>query len=468
MNEKHFIHPYIPNSVPEIKEEMLREIGVRDAEELFSEMIPARLRLKRPMNLPKPLHAESDLKRHVETILAKNKTSCQYLSFLGAGCWNHYVPAVCDEISRRAEFLTAYAGLEYSDLGKYQSFFEFQSMIGELLEMDVVGVPTYDWGTAAGNAVRMASRITGRREILVSEAVSPSRLSIIKNFCQPTVMPAHLVVKQIAFDRVNGQIDLDDLNKHISSETAGIYFENPNYLGVIEAQSGEISKIAHDHGAQSIVGVDPISLGVLRPPGQYDADIACGDIQPLGIHMYCGGGLGGFLACRDEVKYVGEHPSFLITMTNTEREGEYAFGQCRYDRTSFVQREKAKDWMGTTTGLWSIVAAVYLALIGSKGIKEIGESIVQKSHYTARRMARIKGVNVPFSSFFKEFVVNFDGTRKKVGGVNKALLREGIFGGKDISKEYPALGQSALYCVTEIHTAKDIQKLCNVLKKAVD
>jgi glycine dehydrogenase subunit 1 len=420
------------------------------------------------MNLPKPLQAEWDLKRHVENILAKNKTCSEYLNFLGAGCWSHYVPAVCDEISRRAEFLTAYAGLEYSDLGKYQSFFEFQSMIGELLEMDVVGVPTYDWGTAAGNAIRMASRITGRNEILIAKTISPSRLSILKNFCQPKVMPGHIDVKLIAFDGNNGQIDLEDLNKHVSSKTAGIYFENPNYLGAIEGQCAEITKIAHDHGAQSIVGVDPISLGVLKPPGDYGADIACGDIQPLGIHMYCGGGLGGFLACPDQVKYVGEHPSFLISITNTQRQDEYAFGQCRYDRTSFVQRENAKDWMGTTTGLWSIVAAVYMALIGPQGMREIGEAIIQKSHYAARCMTRIKGVRVPFSSFFKEFVVNFDRTHKKVQRVNKSLLKEEIFGGKDISKEFPELGQSALYCVTEIHSARDIKRLCNILKMVVD
>lgn len=467
MNRKPLIHPYIPNSVPATKDEMLKEIGVRNTEQLYAEMIPERLRLKRSMNLPEALQSELDLRRHVEGILSKNKTCREYLNFLGAGCWQHFVPAVCDEIAGRAEFLTAYAGLGYSDLGKYQSFFEFQSMIGELIGMEVVGVPTYDWGSAAGHAIRMASRMTGRKEVLASRTTSPSRLSIIKNFCQPTAMPSHIDVGIVDYDRKTGMVNLEDLKRKISSRTAAVYFENPSYLGTIEAQSPEICKIAHENGAEAVVGIDPISLGILAPPSDYRADIVCGEVQPLGIHMHCGGGLSGFLACRDELRYVGEHPSFLISITDTEREGEYGFGQAKYDRTSFMVRENAKDWAGTTTGLWSIVSAVYMALMGPKGMKEVGEATIRKSHYAARRISQIKGLKVCFSTFFKEFVVNFDGTGKKVSKVNKSLLKYGIFGGKDISEEYAELGQSALYCVTEIHRAEDIERLADALAKMV-
>jgi glycine dehydrogenase subunit 1 len=467
LGEKKFIHPYIPNSVPEIKEEMLREIGAETAEELYEEMIPDGLRLKQSMDLPKPYAAEHDLKGHVGAILSRNTSCAEYLNFKGAGCWQHYVPAVCDEIAGRSEFLTAYAGGAYSDLGRYQAFFEFQSMIGELVGMEVTGLPTYDWGSSAGNAIRMASRITGRSEVLVPRIISPERLSIIGNFCQPEPMPSHIDVKFVDFDPETGMFDLRDLKRKISTDTAGVYFENPSYIGVIECQGEEIYETAHENGAESIVGVDPISLGVLAPPADYGVDIVCGDIQPLGIHMFCGGGLGGFIASRDEEKYVAEYPLRLISITTTEREGEYGFGQCRSDRTSYIGRDKAKDWVGTATALWGIVAAVYMALMGPCGMRAIGEAITQKSHYAAKLLSEIEGVEIPFSCFFKEFPVNFDGTNKAVSEINGALLKNGIFGGKDLTKEIPELGRSSLYCVTEVHSKGALKKLAATLEEVL-
>jgi glycine dehydrogenase subunit 1 len=458
----HRAHPYIPNSVLEIKQEMLKAIGVESAEELYADIIPDRLRLKHQMNLPKPLIAEADLKRYIEQILSRNIDCTKNLNFLGAGCWKHHVPAVCDEIARRAEFLTAYGGGEYSDIGKNQALFEFQSMMGELVGMDVVGLPTYDWGASAGNAIRMASRITGRNEILVSRTIGPDRFAIIRNFCQPATMPNHIDVEPVNYDPTTGMLDLNDLKRKISSKTAGIYFENPSYLGVIESDSSEVSEIAHENGAQSIVGVDPISLGVLAAPADYGADIACGEIQPLGKHMFCGGSLSGFLACSDEEKYVGEHPSHLVTITETEQE-EYGFGYCRTERTSYIGRDKAKDWVGTAAALWAIVSAVYLALMGPVGMKEVGEAILQKSHYAARKLSEVNGFKIPFSTFFKEFVVTF-GREMPVSQVNKQLLKRGIFGGKDISQEFPELGNSSLVCVTETHTKDDILRFVDALK----
>jgi glycine dehydrogenase subunit 1 len=456
-------HPYIPNSVAEVKQEMLKEIGVRSGEELYNQIIPDRLRLKSRMNLPNPLTAEADLKRHVEQILSRDTDCNKNLSFLGAGCWKHYVPAVCDEIAGRAEFLTAYGGDEYSDVGKHQAFFEFQSMMGELVGMDVVGLPTYDWGASAGNAIRMASRITDRKEVLVARTISPNRLGIVRNFCGPMAMPSHIDVKTVNMDLKTGMLDVNDLREKISTKTAGVYFENPSYLGVIEANGQEISKIAHDFGAESIVGIDPISLGVLTPPADYGADIVCGELQSLGKHMFCGGSVAGFLACRDEEKYVGEHPSHLVTITETDR-GEYAFAYCMTERTSYVGRDKAKDWVGTAAGLWTIVSAVYLALMGPKGMKELGEAILQKSHYAARKLAQLKGINVPFSNFFKEFVVTFD-SKTPISEINKRLLNRGIFGGKDISSEFPELANSGLYCVTETHSKENILRLVEMLKE---
>jgi len=473
--EKPFIHPYIPNSVPAIKAEMLKSIGVEDVETLFQE-IPERLRFKRKLNLPKPFLAENELKKHVKSVLSKNRTCEENLNFLGGGCWQHYVPAVCDEIIGRSEVLTAYAGEPYSDVGKFQLLFEYQSELGELVGMDAVSLPVYSWGSAASFAVRMASRITGRNEVLLSKTLSPERQATIRTFCGPKNMPNHIDVTLIGYDTKTGLLDLEDLKSKISSRTAAVYIENPSYLGFIETQGKKISEIAHANGAESIVGVDPISLGVLATPADYGADIVVGTAQPLGVHMNCGGGEFGFIATRDEERYVAEHPALLVSMTDTLEEGEYGFGWYTFDaRTAYgIRNEKgqvrseAKDFIGTTSNLWAIAAAVYMALMGPQGFKEIGKTIIQKSHYAIKLLSEIKGIKILFSpNIFKEFVVNFDETGKSVKDINRALLRCNIFGGKDISQEFPELGNSALYCVTEIHSQEDIKKLANALKEVL-
>jgi glycine dehydrogenase subunit 1 len=457
-------HPYIPNSVPEIRAEMLRVVGAESTDQLYAEMIPERLLLKRRMNLPGALPAEQDLKRHVSDILDKDKSCRDTLSFLGGGCWNHFIPQVCDEIARRSEFLTAYAGSYYSDVGRFQANWEFQSLICELVGMEVSGIPTYDWGSAAGNAVRMASRLTGRREILVPAGMSPARLAVMTNFSNPTEMPGAIKITKIAYDKKTGTLDLKDLRRKISGATACVYFENPGYLGAIEDQGEEIAGIVHETGAEVVVGVDPISLGVLAPPSDYGADIVCGEVQPLGVHMTAGGGLAGFIASRDEERYVAEYPLRIISITDTVEGGERGFGQAAYERTSYMAREKAKDWVGTTTALHGIIAAVYMSLLGPQGMREVGEAILQKSHYAAAKLSEIDGVEVRFPCFFTEFPLSIDATGKKIGQVNKALLKRGIFGGKNISGEFPELGQSALTCVTEVHSKADIDRFAGEME----
>jgi len=462
--KKAFPYPYIPNSVPEVKSQMLKEIGISNVEEIYAE-IPKHLRFKGKLNVPGPIPSECELRRHVEELLRKNKNCKEYLNFLGGGCWQHYVPSVCTTIMERDEFLTAYVGESMADHGKFQAQFEFASCMAELLDMEAVNTPTYDWGMAAATSVRMASRITGRNEALIARTTAPDRLSCIKNYAL-SIVPN---IKLVEYDPKTGLMDLKDLKRKISANTAAVYFENPSYLGFIETQGTEISKIAHDTGAIVSVGVDPISLGVLEPPAHYGADIAVGDIQPLGIPMYWGGGLGGFVATRDEPKYVAEFPSLLFGLTGTTHEGEYGFGEVYFERTSYASREKAKDFLGTMSQLHGIGAAVYLSLMGPQGMRELGEGILQRAEYVIKLLDGIKGVKVPaFSApHFKEFVVNFDRTGKTVKQINRALLQKKIFGGKDLSKEFPELGQSALYCVTEIHTQADLLRFAETLREVI-
>lgn len=455
-------HPYIPNSDKEVQDDMLKEIGLKELEELHAE-IPEDLKIKDNMSLPKALRSEYELKRHVEGLLKKNKTCNEYLNFLGAGCWQHYVPAICDEINSRGEFLTAYGGEPYNDFGRFQSLFEYQSLMAELLDMEVVNVPTMDWGQAVATSIRMASRITDRKEVLISKTIGQERFQIIKNYCSPDIK-----LVEVNYDDQTGLIDFKDLKEKISEKTIAIYFENPSYLGFIEVNGAIISDIAHKAGALSIVGVDPSSLGVLTPPVHYGADIVCGDLQPLGIHMNYGGGQSGFIATMDEEKFVMEFPSRLFGIAPTVFEGEYGFGDVAYDRTSFGHhREHGKEYVGTQTALWGITAGVYLATMGPKGMEELGQNIMQKSQYTVKKLNELKGVKGSrFNNvFFKEFVVDFNVTGKTVEEINKKLVEAEIFGGKDLSGEFPELGQCALYCVTEVHMKSDIDRFINKLEE---
>ena len=452
-------HPYIPNSVERVKREMLSYIGVSSIEELYAS-IPEEIRFRGKMNLPEPLKSEYELYRHMREILSRNITCEDYLCFKGGGTWPHYVPAICDEIAGRAEFLTAYAGDPYEDHGRWQALFEFESLMAELVDMDVVTVPIYSWGHAAGTAMRMAHRINGRREVIIPRTISPERFLVINNYVDPA-----LKLIKVDYDRETGMIDIEDLKRKISRETAAVYFENPSYLGFIETEGKEICEIAHDSGAICIVGVDPSSLGVLEPPSHYGADITVGDLQPLGIHMNFGGGLGGFLATRDEEKFIREIPYRIFGLAKTVKEGEYGFGDVLFERTSFEKREKAKEFVGTAAASHGIIAAVYLSLLGPKGIRELGEAILQRSMYAMKVLSSIDGVKAPKfrAPHFKEFVVEFP-ERKSVEEINKELLKEGIFGGIDLRKHFPELGNSALYCFTEVHMKEDIDKLADALK----
>jgi len=222
----------------------------------------------------------------------------------------------------------------------------------------------------------------------------------------------------------------------------------------------------HGVGGESVVGVDPISLGVLASPAEYGADIACGDIQSLGMHMYFGGALAGFISSRDEERFVNEYPSRLFGITTTEVEGEWGFDDVAYGRTSFAVREQGKEFVGTAAALWGITAGVYLSLMGPRGMEELGKHILQKSQYTARKLSGIDGIRLRFQTpFFKEFVLDFDRKIWSVSHLNQELLGRGIFGGKDLSSEFAELENCALYCVTELVSKADIDFLVENLEQ---
>ena len=264
----------------------------------------------------------------------------------------------------------------------------------------------------------------------------------------------------------NGQLDIADLKKKLSKEVACVFIQNPAFLGFFEEQAEAIGKLAHEAGAEYIVYADPSTLGIVAPPADYGADIACGEIQPLGIHMSYGAGLGGYLATRQEEKYVMNYPHHLYTIFQNSK-GQFGYNRALPERTSYYVREKAVEYLGTCVGLWAVTAAVYLAIMGPEGMKELGENIVYKSNYAQKKLAALPGVKLPYagSHSFMEFVVDFTGTGKTVADINKALLKDKIFGGYDLSKVMHEGGQAMLVCVTEKTELKDIDALAAALSK---
>ena len=453
--------PYIPNSNARIKNMMLESLGKKDMESLYS-FIPDDILLGRSLNLPAPITSEMDLKDYISNILDKNKTCKNNLCFLGAGCYDHYVPAICDEINSRAEFVTTYSNDTYRDHGKNQIFFEYASLMGELLNMDVVCFPVYDGGQAACTSVMMTKRITGRSIVLVPHNVSPMLMEQMRTYCTN--------VRFVSVDLLeNGQVDLDDLNKKLTEDVSCVFIQNPTFLGFFEEESEEIGTLAHKYGAKFVVYADPASLGIISAPADYGADIACGDIQPLGIHMCYGGGLGGYIASRQEHELIMNYPGHLHGIFKNSK-GEFGFTRTLQERTTYHSRERAVEFVGTYVGLWAITAAVYLSVMGPEGMRELGELTLRNLDYAQHKFGELPGVVLPFSDSlgFQEFVVNFDHTGKTVKEINIALLQRNIFGGFDLSTVMPHLGQSMLVCVTEKRKLEDIDLLISELRRILE
>lgn len=460
-------HPYMGNSTEGAHERMLSELGATSVDEFF-EQIPSDHYGTKGTALPDGIVSEARLEKHVDGILRANASTRDHLSFLGAGSWQHYVPAVCDEIAGRSEFLTSVWGTPSSDHGRNQAWFEFASQLGELLELDFVGLPVYSWGSAGGNALRMAARLTGRSRVLVSAAIDPERRAVIESFLGLPGGPRSIEIVDLALDLNTGRVDLADLEAKLDETIAGVYIDTPNYLGVLEADAPQIAERVHAVGAEFIVGVDPISLGIVAPPAAYGADIVVGSTQPLGVPLNAGGGVGGFIATRDEERYAREFPTLQVSIAGTSTPGERAFGMTLFEQSSYGSREDGNDWTGNSVYMWAIRNTVYMALMGPAGFEEIGTTIIANSHAAAKRIAELEGVEVRFTEgFFKEFVVDFTGTGRTVAEINESLLADGIFGGKDLSTDFPRLGESALYCITEVHDVADVDRLLGSLRKAV-
>lgn len=460
--KKEFVHPYMPNSVPAIKKAMLAELGVDQIKDLYGSIIPDKLLYKDRLALPEPILSEAELKRHVETILNKNITTEEYSSFLGAGCYKHQVPAICDELNQRGEFLTAYCGDTYSDHGKMQAIFEYASLLGELLDVSTVSYTCFDAGQAVASSLSTALRVqavqgTPRKKLLLPGTMNPEIYAQIKEYLR---QDAELV--KIPYDHLTGLMDVSVLQKFLAGgEVAAVFYENPSYLGFFEEQAAEIARLAHAHGALVIAQPEVAALGIMESPANLGADILCGDIQPLGMHIQYGGGQAGFIGCQQNLSIIQQLPTYMYGITKTEREGEYGWGRAMNFRCSHGSREKAHEYFGTETGLWCITAGIYLASMGPQGMYELGETIIKNLSYLTKALGKLPGVKAGnFSTGgFQEVVVNFNESGFTVQEINRYLLKNKIFGGLDLSTKFPELGQCALYCVSELTTKNDMDNL---------
>lgn len=462
-NNEKIVYPYIPNSAPKVQKEMMDAVGVKDLWDLYEE-IPENLRYHDKLDIPPAILDEYSMKKHIQKILNKNKTCSEYISFLGAGCANHYVPAVVDEITTRGEFLTCYGAESWADHGKYQTYVEYNSMLAELLGTEAMSVPQYDGGQALATAICMANRINDRKKVLLPASMNPQNRRIVENYLDSVQQELAVEPVYVKYNENTGLIDLEDLKEKLDQNISSVVVEAVSFFGVMEKNVAIIGEMTKAVGAEYIVYVDPISLGLLEAPTNYGATIVCGDLHSLGLHMACGNGQAGFISTMSEAKYLNEYKDFIYGFAEPEVEGEYVFGNQLIDRMHYSKRAKGKEFSGTGVNLWMVSAAVYMALMGPKGFEEIDKTILYNCRYAQQKISELPGVRLKFSApSFQEFTVDFTDTGKSIAEINQALLEKGIFGGFNLSNDFPELGQSALYSVTEVTGQEQIEMLVSTL-----
>ena len=455
-------HPLLPNLDGSIMSAMLRKAGAGSVDELFSD-IPPELRLKRRLNLPEG-ESEYSVRREVQARLGQNKTPPESLCFLGGGVWPHYVPAAVESITSRQEFYTSYTPYQAEiSQGMLQALFEYQSLMCDLLGMEACNSSLYDWASAAGEAVRMAARVTGRKRSLIAGNIGEQRRGVIRTYTEPM----GIELEAVGYDRKTGTLDAADLKSKLADDVACLYMENPNFFGVIEDGIPRTVEDVHRAGALAVVGVDPISLSLIKEPGAYGADIAVGEGQPLGIAMNYGGPHLGIFAVKD-IKLARSMPGRLIGITTEAADpGKRAFAMVLQAREQHIRREGATSNVCTNQALMAVAAASYLSLLGKEGFRALGETVISNSHYASKLLSGVKGVRSPHfgGSFFKEFAVSYRGA--KAGAVYRRLARKGVLAGYPVGPSYGLGVEAGVYCVTEVHTREDIERLAAALEEAV-
>jgi glycine dehydrogenase subunit 1 len=434
-------------------EQMLKTIGAASIEALFAR-VPAQQRLRRPLNIPAGL-TEMELLADVEGLAARNRTTADLVCFLGAGAYDHFIPTLVDHLAMRGEFRTAYTPYQAeASQGSLQAFYEFQTMICQLTGMDVANASLYEQASATAEAVLMASAATGRTGIVTSAAAHPDTRAVLRTYLRERDFG------YVETGLSDGLTDLKALKAAVGPSTAAVVVQWPNFFGHLE-HLDEICRIAHDAGALAVVSADPIACALLKPPGDFGADVVVGEGQALGIPLSYGGPYLGFFACREA--FLRKMPGRVISETH-DTDGRRGFCLVLQTREQHIRREKATSNVCTNQGLMALRAAVYLATMGRQGLAEAAGQCLDKAHYAADRISKIKGYKVRFAApFFKEFVVRTD---RNVEQVLKHCRAKGILAGVPLDCWYPELGDCFAVAVTEKRTKAEIDALAAALASA--
>jgi glycine dehydrogenase subunit 1 len=439
---------YLPKS-PADRQSILQAIGARSIDDLFAP-IPEEYRLQRDLKVPRQM-AESEIVDWFRERSRENGDT--YANFLGAGAYSHYRPVIIDSLISRGEFLTAYTPYQAEiSQGTLQSIFEFQTMICELTGMEVANASMYDGSTAAAEAVMMAVRLTGRRSAVVARSVHPEYREVLTTYAHHQGLP--VLVSPFGG---NGRINLPDLERSITADTACVLIQSPNFLGTVEDASA-IAEIAHKKGALLVVSIaEAVSLGIVEPPRQ--ADIIAMEAQSFGVPLGFGGPYCGVIATREQ--FVRQMPGRLAGQT-TDRNGKRGFVLTLATREQHIRREKATSNICTNQALVALMVNIFMTVYGKVGLKELAKQNLAKATYAAAQFRKHAQILFP-GPRFNEFVVQ---TSEDPAAINSRLLGHKIIGGLPLKKFYPELGNAALWCCTELTTRTAIDTAAGLVAES--
>jgi glycine dehydrogenase subunit 1 len=436
---------------------MLAKIGVSSIEDLFAHIPPA-LRLNRSLDIP-PALGEMELEQHISQLGSRNRGASDAICFLGGGAYDHFIPSVVDAIAGRSEFYTAYTPYQAeASQGTLQAIFEYQTLICQLTGLEVANASLYEGGSSVAEAALMALGITGRTgEILIAESVHPDYRQTV------TTYVANLPCRVRTLPTPDGFLNPDDVKKAVNDQTVCVIAQSPNFFGHLEEMRA-IGEAARQSGAVFIASFDPISVGLLKRPVDYGADIAVAEGQGLGTPLGYGGPYLGILACRNDAAYLRKIPGRLVGQT-TDRNGKRCWVLTLQTREQHIRREKATSNICTNQGLLALRAAVFLTALGPQGLRETAELCIRKAHYAAEQLCTIPGVALKFRTpFVKEFTLSLPGD---VAALLTRLRAQGYHAGLALSRWYPNLADSLTVAVTEKRTKAEIDGLVSAVRASL-
>ncbi len=445
--------PFIP-STEENRKQMLEAIGVSDFEELL-EAIPDKLRFKGDFDLPESL-SELEVTKLLHELAGKNKHTGTHSCFLGGGAYDHFIPAAVDYVISRPEFYTAYTPYQPEvSQGNLQAIYEYQTMIANLTEMEVANASLYDGASALAEAALLSAHHTRREDILISKSVHPFYREVVKTYCKRS----GINLKEI--DISDYLTDLEQLKNVINENTAGLLVQNPNFFGFLENLE-DMEKIIHEVKGLYTISVDPISLGILKPPGKYNADIVTGEGQSLGNHLNLGGPYLGIFAAKKSL--IRKMPGRIAAVTE-DQDGRRGFVLTLQTREQHIRRDKATSSICTNQQLCALAATVYMAIMGKKGIPAVAKLSLQKAHYLSEKLAEIDGVELlQKHPFFKEFPIK---TPIKADKIIFQMREKKIFPGIDLSRFDYNIDNALLIAVTEKRTKEEMNRYVEVMEEII-